>query len=97
MAQSGTDMISVDWTVDMAEARNRIGHHLGVQGNLDPGILFGTKEIIRDRILDTIRKAGRKGHILNLGHGVLQRTPEDNVAYFFETAKHAHELLAVHA
>lgn len=97
MAKSGADMISVDWTVDMLEARNRIGHHLGVQGNLDPGILFGTKEIIRDRILDTIRKAGRKGHILNLGHGVLQRTPEDNVAYFFETAKHADELLTVHA
>ncbi len=96
MAQTGADMISVDWTVDIGEARNRIGHHLGVQGNLDPGILFGSQEMIRDRILETIRKAGRKGHILNLGHGVLQRTPEENVAYFFETAKHADELLAVH-
>ncbi len=97
MAQSGANMISVDWTVDIAEARNRIGHHLGIQGNIDPGVLFGSKEIIRDRILDTIRKAGHKGHILNLGHGVLQRTPEENVAYFFETAKHADQLLAVHA
>lgn len=95
MAQSGADLISVDWTVDMAEARNRIGRHLGVQGNIDPGVLFGSKELIRDRILETIRKAGNRGHILNLGHGVLQKTPEENVAYFFETAKQADKLLTV--
>ncbi len=51
--------------------------------------------MIRDRILETIRKAGNRGHILNLGHGVLQKTPEENVAYFFETAKQADQLLAV--
>ncbi|MEB3884568.1 uroporphyrinogen decarboxylase [Lyngbya sp. CCY1209] len=95
MAKSGADLISVDWTVDMGEARNRIGRDLGVQGNIDPGILFGSKELIRDRILDTIRKAGNRGHILNLGHGVLQKTPEENVAYFFETAKQADKLLTV--
>jgi uroporphyrinogen decarboxylase len=88
-------MISVDWTVDMAEARSRIGHHLGVQGNIDPCVLFGSKQLIRDRILETIQKAGNRGHILNLGHGVLQKTPEENVAYFFETAKQADQLLAV--
>ncbi|MBV8884674.1 MAG: uroporphyrinogen decarboxylase [Chroococcidiopsidaceae cyanobacterium CP_BM_RX_35] len=87
MAQSGMDFISLDWTVDMAEARNRLGAHVGVQGNLDPCALFGSKELIRDRIHDTIRKAGNRGHILNLGHGVLQNTPEENVAFFFETAK----------
>ena len=61
--------------------------NLGVQGNLDPGVLYGSKEFIRDRIIDTVRKAGKQGHILNLGHGVLPDTPEENVAYFFETAK----------
>ena len=86
MAYSGVDFISVDWTVDMASARTRLGK-LGVQGNLDPGVLFGSKEFIRDRIYDTVRKAGNQKHILNLGHGVLQKTPEENVAYFFETAK----------
>lgn len=96
MGKSGVDMISVDWTVDIAEARNRMGRHLGVQGNIDPCVLFGSKETIRDRILETIRKAGNQGHILNLGHGVLQKTPEENVAYFFETAKQADQLLAVH-
>ncbi len=87
MAQSGADMISVDWTVDMADARARLGPDMMVQGNLDPGVLFGSQAFIRDRIIDTVRKAGNKGHILNLGHGVLPSTPEENVAFFFETAK----------
>jgi uroporphyrinogen decarboxylase len=87
MAQSGVDIVSVDWTVDMAEARARLGANIGVQGNLDPCVLFGSKEFIRDRIYDTVSKAGNQGHILNLGHGVLPSTPEENVAFFFETAK----------
>lgn len=91
------DIISVDWTVDMADARRRLGYDMKVQGNLDPGVLYGSHGFIRDRILDTIRKAGHQGHILNLGHGVLKDTPEDNVRFFFETAKQADQLLAVHA
>ncbi len=87
MAKSGADIVTVDWAVDMADARARLGKHVKVQGNLDPGVLFGSKPFIRDRILDTVRKAGNWGHILNLGHGVLPTTPEENVAFFFETAK----------
>ena len=97
MGKSGVDMISVDWTVDMAEARQRLGADMMVQGNVDPGALFGSKEFIRARILDTVRKAGNKGHILNLGHGILPGTPEENAAYFFETAKQLDQLLAVTA
>jgi uroporphyrinogen decarboxylase len=97
MPLSGADIVSLDWAVDMAEAREKLGRHVKVQGNIDPGVLFGSKEFIRDRILDTIRKAGNKGHILNLGHGILPTTPEENAAFFFETAKQADQLLAVHA
>jgi len=97
MKLSGVDIVSVDWTVDMAEARQRLGSDVSVQGNMDPGVLFGSQDFIRDRILDTIRKAGKKGHIFNLGHGVLPGTPEDNVRFFFETAKQADKLLTVHA
>lgn len=96
MTQAEPDIVTVDWTVDMADARRRLGSQMHVQGNLDPGVLFGSKAFIRDRILDTIRKAGNRGHILNLGHGVLPNTPEENVAFFFETAKQADQLL-VHA
>jgi uroporphyrinogen decarboxylase len=93
MAQSGADVVTVDWAVDMADARARLGKHVKVQGNLDPGVLFGSKQFIRDRILDTVRKAGNWGHILNLGHGVLPETPEENVAFFFETAKQLNVLV----
>lgn len=93
MATSGADILTIDWTVDMADARARLGKHVKVQGNLDPGVLFGSKEFIRDRVLDTVRKAGNWGHILNLGHGVLPETPEENVAFFFETAKNLNALV----
>jgi uroporphyrinogen decarboxylase len=89
MGQSGCDMVSLDWTVDMAVGRQRIGAHIGAQGNMDPCVLYGPQSFIRDRILDTMRKAGSHKHIMNLGHGVLPTTPEDNVRFFFETAKNA--------
>jgi uroporphyrinogen decarboxylase len=71
----------------MAEARQRLGSQMKVQGNIDPGVLFGSPEFIKQRIHDTVNKAGKSGHILNLGHGVLVGTPEENVRVFFETAK----------
>jgi uroporphyrinogen decarboxylase len=94
MGQTGVDIVSVDWTVDMADARRRLGPNMIVQGNMDPGALFGSKQFIYDRILDTVKKAGNKGHILNLGHGILPGTPEENAAYFFETAKNLDQILA---
>ena len=94
MGESGVDVVSVDWTVDMAEARKRLGPNMKVQGNVDPGVLFGSKDFIRDRILDTVKKAGPTGHVLNLGHGILPGTPEENAAHFFETAKQLDQLLA---
>ena len=93
MGKSGVDIVSVDWTVDMADARQRLGKEMKVQGNMDPGVLFGSQAFIKERILDTVRKAGQGGHIFNLGHGVLVGTPEDNVRFFFETAKQVDQLL----
>ncbi|XP_024528313.1 uroporphyrinogen decarboxylase [Selaginella moellendorffii] len=87
LGSSGVDIVSVDWTVDMAEARQRLGRDVAVQGNIDPGALFGSKDFIRQRVIDTVAKAGRGKHILNLGHGVLVGTPEENVAHFFEVGK----------
>lgn len=87
LALTGVDVVSLDWTVDMADGRRRLGPNIAVQGNVDPGVLFGSKEFITDRITDTVRKAGRGKHILNLGHGIKVGTPEENVAHFFEVAK----------
>ncbi|KAK6932936.1 Uroporphyrinogen decarboxylase (URO-D) [Dillenia turbinata] len=84
---TGVDVVSLDWTVDMAEGRRRLGPNIAVQGNIDPGVLFGSKDFITNRIKDTVRKAGKVKHILNLGHGIVVGTPEENVAHFFEVAK----------
>ncbi|CAD5179165.1 unnamed protein product [Musa acuminata subsp. malaccensis] len=87
LPSTGVDVVSLDWTVDMAEGRRRLGSDIAVQGNVDPGVLFGSTEFITERINDTVRKAGSSKHILNLGHGIVVGTPEENVAHFFEVAK----------
>ena len=80
MREAGGDVIGLDWRVDLAEAWQRLGHDVAVQGNLDPIALFADVPEIRSRaraILD--KAAGRPGHIFNLGHGILPETPVDHV------------------
>ena len=93
MAQTGADIISLDWTVDMKEGCSRLPNNIGIQGNVDPGILFGSPEAIQERIIDTVNKAKGRKHILNLGHGILPGTPEKNAEVFFETGKNINQLI----
>ena len=93
MAQTGVDIISLDWTVDMAEGCARLPKGMGVQGNVDPGLLFGTPKAIQSRIVDAVKKAKDRRHILNLGHGILPGTPENNAKVFFEAGKNVNELI----
>ena len=86
MAATGVDAVGLDWTVDMADARKRLGA-IPVQGNVDPAVLFAPPEAVVAAVNACCAKAGPKGHILNLGHGVLVGTPEDSVAAFFEAAR----------
>ncbi len=60
---------------------------------MDPGVLFGSKQFVEARVMDTIRRAKGQGvrHIMNLGHGVLPGTPEENVAHYFHVARTAAE------
>jgi uroporphyrinogen decarboxylase len=97
MGRTGVDIVSLDWTVDMAEGIARLPQNVGVQGNVDPGLLFGSPEGIRDRIVDTVRKARGRKHILNLGHGILPGTPEENARVFFETGKAVNDLMGATA
>lgn len=85
----GADMIAVDWHVDMAEARKILGPDMPISGNIDPTILFGTKEQIEQAVRDCIDKAGGPGskHLLNLGHGVMQGTPEESVGWLVDECK----------
>jgi len=83
---TGADIVGLDWTVDMAEARAQLGE-TPVQGNLDPTLLYADSETIEERASRIIRDAGPEGHILNLGHGVNRDTPIEGVEAFVETAK----------
>ena len=92
MAACNPDIISLCHTVDKVEGVQRAGKQFAYQGNMDAGVLFGSKETIEQRILDTVAaaKAADVRHIMNLGHGIQQGTPEENVAHFFEVAKSVH-------
>jgi uroporphyrinogen decarboxylase len=90
VSEAGGDVIGLDWRCDLDQAWNRVGLDKAVQGNLDPVTLFGSKEFIRKRTKEILdRAAGRKGHIMNLGHGILQQTPLDNAGEFINAT---HEL-----
>ncbi|KAG0571680.1 hypothetical protein KC19_VG033700 [Ceratodon purpureus] len=87
MATIDVDVIGLDWTIDMADGRRRLGESTAVQGNVDPAVLFAPLPVITEAIERVVSKAGNRGHILNLGHGVLVGTPEEGVAHFFDTAR----------
>ena len=95
LPSTGVDIISVDHSVDMADARTRLGDGVGVQGNLDPAVLVsGTQGDIERRVDAIVQKAQGVRHILNLGHGVMPNTPEESVAQFFEACRTTSDRLA---
>ena len=88
-ARSGADVLSVDWRVDLGEIRGALGPKIALQGNVDPAVLLGPAERIRDVTLETISSLAGRGHILNLGHGILPNTPVPNAGLFVETCQRA--------
>jgi uroporphyrinogen decarboxylase len=88
LAGLGADVISLDWRVDLAQAAERYGSRVSLQGNLDPTALFAPLPDLARAVADLVR-AGRKarGHIVNLGHGVLQKTPAEAVDTFVRTVR----------
>jgi len=88
MAETGGSVIGLDWRVRLDEAWERVGHDHGVQGNLDPALLLGSFERVReavDRILGGA--GGRPGHIFNLGHGVLPETDPADLGRLVELVR----------
>ena len=86
IADCGCDAVGLDWTVDPAQARARIGARVALQGNLDPSALFGPESAVRHeatRVLEAFGRGG--GHVFNLGHGISQFTNPDNVCALVET------------
>jgi uroporphyrinogen decarboxylase len=80
MKDDGATVMGVDWRIPLDTAWERIGPALGIQGNLDPTVLFAPEPVMEERADDILRRAGgRPGHIFNLGHGLLPATPLDRV------------------
>ncbi len=92
LAQAGGDVIGVDWRTDLDVAWSRIGFDRAVQGNLDPVSLFAPFDILRGRVARVLNAAAsRPGHVFNLGHGILPRTPVEQVIALVELV---HEMSA---
>lgn len=83
--KTGADVIGIDWRIDLKEAIKRLGKRYSVQGNLDPCALFLPKEKIEDKVKEIIwRGKYARGHIFNLGHGILPETPVENAVAMVE-------------
>jgi uroporphyrinogen decarboxylase len=89
LATCGADVLSIDWRVNLEDARERVGPELTLQGNLDPCVLLSTPEIVAEKARTLIRAGGGHRHILNLGHGILPTTPVENARAFIDAAKHS--------
>ena len=81
LRKTGADIIGIDWRIDLKDAIKGLGKKFVVQGNLDPCALFLPQEKMEDKVKDILWKGEfAKGHIFNLGHGILPNTPVENVA-----------------
>jgi len=80
IADIGCDAVGLDWTIDIGEARRRVGNRVALQGNLDPAVMFASPEKIVEEAGRILAAYGSgHGHVFNLGHGISQFTPPDNV------------------
>ncbi|MGW5350951.1 uroporphyrinogen decarboxylase [Streptomyces sp. NPDC004031] len=86
LGEAGADVVGVDWRVPLDEAARRVGPGKALQGNLDPAVLFAPTEVVEEKareVLDAAAASGR-GHIFNLGHGVIPSTDPDALGRLVE-------------
>lgn len=90
IAATGCDAVGLDWTVDIGSARRRIGERTSLQGNLDPAILLAGSDAVRSGVQRVLGAYGKNvGHVFNLGHGISQHTPPENVSVLIEAVHEA--------
>ncbi|MGC6406652.1 uroporphyrinogen decarboxylase [Bisgaard Taxon 45] len=76
MAETGCDALGLDWTVNLAEAKARVGHKVALQGNMDPSVLYASPDRIEQEVRSILADFGEgSGHVFNLGHGIHQDVP----------------------
>ena len=89
-ADIGVDALGLDWTIDIGEARKRVGDKVALQGNMDPCVLYSTPERIREEVASILESYGSgNGHVFNLGHGIHQHIDPENAGAFINAV---HEL-----
>ena len=92
LADCGSDALGLDWTIEIGAGRRRVGNRVALQGNLDPAVLLSTPEAVRREAEQVLAAFGSgTGHVFNLGHGVSQFTPPENVAMLVDVV---HEVSA---
>lgn len=92
IAASGADAVGLDWTINIADAKERIGDKVALQGNLDPSVLYADHKTIRNEVAKILADFGPgNGHVFNLGHGIALDVEPENAAVFVEAV---HELSA---
>ncbi len=88
-AKSGANVLSVDWRLDLSAVRSIVGPRIALQGNVDPCVLLGPESGVRRAAASAVEQTGGIGHILNLGHGILQQTPVENARIFVKAGQGA--------
>ena len=81
------DVVGIDWGVSVKEARSVLGARTCIQGNVDPMVLFGTEDEIKSAVDLCLKEGGHQHHILNVGNGVIQGTPEEAVGTLIDAVK----------
>lgn len=85
IADTGCDAIGLDWTVNLAEAKKRVGHKVALQGNMDPSVLYASPARIEQEVRSILADFGEgSGHVFNLGHGIHQDVPEISPKVFVD-------------
>ena len=87
VVQSGANVLSVDWRIDLSALRKLAGPLVAIQGNLDPTLLYAPQDVLRAKTKEILHQLGGVGHILNLGHGILPTTPVENAQLFVQTGQ----------
>ena len=88
MANAGFDALGLDWQTDIHQARQRVGHQVALQGNLDPVALYASPEVITEKVTAILNNYGLgSGHVFNLGHGILPDINPDHVAALVNAVK----------
>ena len=85
IADTGCDAVGLDWTVDIREAKKRVGHKVALQGNMDPSVLYAPAARIEQEVKNILAGFGEgSGHVFNLGHGIHQDVPTESPKAFVD-------------